>query len=442
MENLTKRIFTAVIITAVICVGCFVFVLIYSEDITSHYDSLVDGYLEDRKLVSEINQLMYNLQATVASHVVNSEEERYAEYEERAKELNREIKKKFREYEERLKESGDKDLFREVTRLYFSFETQMRICLEFSRQGAKKTAEYYVCSVMQSYLYDANEVFESYYEMLKQNAENAKRKMQNGLKKVRILQILSILILVSSLGACVYAVYRDGRFIVTSQMQENMEHNKKIMEMQYQTIIGMANLIESRDGETGEHVKRTSKYVSMIAEELAKNSAYADSISESYCENLWKAAPLHDIGKIKISDSILQKPGKLTREEFDKMKEHTIEGGMIIEEIIGGMEDKDYVDMAFQVAVYHHEKWDGSGYPKQLSGEEIPLCARIMAVADVFDALVSKRCYKDAMPVDVAYRIIEESAGSHFDPVITEAFVRLRPQVEEYLGSGNLNAGE
>ncbi len=433
MENLTKRIFIVVIITAIICIGCFGFVMIYTKNMTENYDALVESSLEDRKRISEINQLLYNLQATVASHVVNTDEKKYDIYEERADQCNREIKERIREYERKLDGFEDKELFRDVARQYYSFEAQMRICLEYSRQGAKKTAEYYVCEVMQSYLYDADEAFQSYYEKAKQNAEEAKSKMNNALKNTRSLQLAVIIILIGSLSFCLIVVYRNGQFIVSNQVKENMEHNAKIMEMQYQTILGMANLIESRDGETGEHVKRTSKYVSMIAEELAKDSVYADKITDSYKENLWKAAPLHDIGKIKIPDSILQKPGKLTEEEFDKMKEHTTEGGKIIHEIIGGMKDKDYVDMAFQVATCHHEKWNGTGYPRQLSGEEIPLCARIMAVADVFDALVSKRCYKKAMPVEAAYQIIEESSGSHFDPVIAEAFITLRPKVEEYL---------
>lgn len=203
--------------------------------------------------------------------------------------------------------------------------------------------------------------------------------------------------------------------------------------MQYQTIIGMANLIESRDGETGEHVKRTSTYVGMIAEELTKDSEYASGIDKTYMENLWKAAPLHDIGKIKIPDAILQKPGKLTTEEFEIMKGHTVEGGKIIDESLGAIDDEEYILMAHQVARYHHEKWNGQGYPEGISGEKIPLCARIMAVADVFDALISKRCYKEAMPMEKAFEIIEESSGSHFDPVIVKAFLRIRPQIEKYL---------
>ena len=195
----------------------------------------------------------------------------------------------------------------------------------------------------------------------------------------------------------------------------------------------MANLIESRDEDTGEHVMRTSWFVNALARELAKDSPYKDQLTEEYLDNLWKAAPLHDIGKIKVSDTILCKPGRLTKEEFEIMKTHAAEGGKIVYETMQNIEEQDYVEIAHDVAKYHHEKWDGSGYPEGLSGQNIPLCARIMAVADVFDALTSKRCYKDAMSVEEAYKIIKESSGSHFDPVVAEAFVKLRPTVEEYL---------
>ena len=207
----------------------------------------------------------------------------------------------------------------------------------------------------------------------------------------------------------------------------------KIERMQREVIISMANLIESRDGSTGEHVKRTSYYVELIAEELGRRGDFQDIISSRYLYNLEKAAPMHDIGKIKVPDYVLQKPGRLTEDEFEIMKKHAVDGGDIIRETMQNIEEDDYIRVAYNVATYHHEKWNGQGYPMGISGEEIPLEARIMAVADVFDALISKRCYKEAMPVDKAFSIIEESAGSHFDPQIAAVFLDLRPQIEASL---------
>ena len=207
----------------------------------------------------------------------------------------------------------------------------------------------------------------------------------------------------------------------------------KIDKIQREIIISLANLIESRDGSTGQHVKRTSQYVEMIVDELSRRDMYNELIDENFIYNLIKAAPMHDIGKIKIPDEVLQKPGKLTDEEFAIMKQHSPEGGKIIHMIMKNIEEKDYIDVAYNVATFHHEKWNGKGYPDGLAGEQIPLEARIMAVADVFDALVSKRCYKDAMSLDQAFKIIEESKGEHFDPQIAQVFLDLRPQIEEYL---------
>ena len=203
----------------------------------------------------------------------------------------------------------------------------------------------------------------------------------------------------------------------------------KIEKIQREIIISLANMIESRDGSTGQHVKRTSQYVEMIIGELKKRNMFSNVISESYVYNVIKAAPMHDIGKIKVPDHVLQKPGKLTDEEFEVMKQHSAEGGKIIHMIMENIEEKDYIEVAYNVATFHHEKWNGRGYPDGLVGEQIPLEARIMAVADVFDALISKRCYKDAMPLDKAFAIIEESKGEHFDPQIAQVFMELRPQI-------------
>lgn len=209
----------------------------------------------------------------------------------------------------------------------------------------------------------------------------------------------------------------------------------KIEKIQREIIISLANMIESRDGSTGQHVKRTSRYVEMIIEQLNARGMFAEEIDSAFIYNLVKAAPMHDIGKIKIRDDILQKPGKLDDKEFEEMKQHSSEGGKIIRMIMEKIEEKDYIEVAYNVATFHHEKWNGKGYPDGLAGEQIPLEARIMAVADVFDALVSKRCYKDAMPLDKAFDIIEESKGEHFDPQIAQVFLELRPQIEEYLAA-------
>ena len=152
-------------------------------------------------------------------------------------------------------------------------------------------------------------------------------------------------------------------------------------------------------------------------------------IDDHFIELLYTLAPMHDVGKIVVSDRILCKPGKLTPEEFEDMKRHASEGGTIVRRVLSGITDEEYVTFAADIATYHHEKWNGKGYSKGLKGEEIPLSARIMAIADVFDALISKRCYKDAMSFEEAIAIIEEEAGEHFDPNLVAVFLRHK---EEY----------
>lgn len=197
-----------------------------------------------------------------------------------------------------------------------------------------------------------------------------------------------------------------------------------------EAVMSFANIIENRDNNTGGHIKRTSKYVELIAEEL-RNKGYYRELTKDYISNLLKAAPMHDIGKIAVPDAVLQKPGKLTDEEYAIMKLHSTNGGKIIKETFYNLGDEEYLKMAYDVACYHHEKWNGRGYPEGLKEKEIPLCARIMAVADVFDAVSEKRCYRDAMPLDKCFKIIEEGSGTDFEPLIVEVFLSIRDKVEE-----------
>ena len=204
-------------------------------------------------------------------------------------------------------------------------------------------------------------------------------------------------------------------------------------------VYGLANVIESRDGSTGGHVKRTSKYVELIVEELKRKGHYKNLLTKDYVENLVKAAPMHDIGKISTPDRILQKPGKLTDEEFAVMKQHTVNGAKIVRESLAKLGDPQYIDIVHDVVLYHHEKWNGKGYPEGLKQTEIPLCARIMAVADVFDAVVEKRCYREAMTLEQGFTIIEEGIGSSFDPLVAESFLSKKEQVKEI--RNNFNTG-
>lgn len=208
---------------------------------------------------------------------------------------------------------------------------------------------------------------------------------------------------------------------------------RHISDMQHNIIITMADIVESRDENTGGHIRRTAEYVRIIAEKLREKGQYSDILTDRYVDDMVVAAPLHDMGKIHVSDTILNKPGKLDDKEFTIMKTHTTYGRDMLEHAVENLGAFSYLNMAVLMAGYHHEKWNGRGYPEGLSGQDIPLCARIMAVADVFDALVSKRCYKAAMPLEKAYSIIREESGNSFDPVIVDAFFDSTDDIEKTL---------
>lgn len=213
----------------------------------------------------------------------------------------------------------------------------------------------------------------------------------------------------------------------------NME-NPAIHGLEYyhnEMVMGFATLIENKDDSTGGHIRRTSAYALLIADAMSKNRKYRNIINQDYLNSLSKAAPMHDIGKIGVPDAVLQKPGKLSEEEFEIIKQHPVMGGRIVKKTFGHLFDEGYETMAYDVAMYHHEKWNGKGYPMGLKGTEIPLSARIVAVADVFDAVSAKRCYRDALPLDECFRIIQNGRGTDFDPEVVDAFMTDQDKVKE-----------
>ncbi len=208
---------------------------------------------------------------------------------------------------------------------------------------------------------------------------------------------------------------------------------QRITQLQQDIIITMANLIESRDGTTGEHVKRTSAYVNLLVNKMQEKGIYKETLTSTYIDYLKKASPLHDIGKLTVPDRILQKPGALTQEEYDLIKLHAQAGGQLIQENMNRIVDKEFVEIAQDLAAFHHEKWNGLGYPNGLKGEEIPLAARILAIADVFDALVSERQYKKGMTLDQAFGIMEKERGNSFEPVLLDVFLESKEELAELM---------
>ena len=213
----------------------------------------------------------------------------------------------------------------------------------------------------------------------------------------------------------------------TYHLQEMVTNKTEIIrELQYAIIHTVTDLIERRDGSTGGHIMRTQQFVKILIEALLEEAHYQEELAQLDCNLVAQASQLHDVGKIGIADAILLKPGKLDTDEFEIMKGHVKIGEEAILNAMSLTQEKQFLEYALVLASYHHEKWDGSGYPRKLKGEDIPLLGRIMAVADVYDALASKRPYKAPMPYETVMDILENDNGHHFDPTIIGVFSKIK----------------
>jgi putative two-component system response regulator len=210
---------------------------------------------------------------------------------------------------------------------------------------------------------------------------------------------------------------------------EVAKRTREVMAIQDVTILAMASLAETRDSDTGNHIRRTQYYVKALAEKLKPHPRFSATLTDHFINMLFKSAPLHDIGKVGIPDRILLKPGRFSADEFDIMKTHTTLGRDAIQHAEDSLgTNVEFLSMAKEIAYGHQEKWDGAGYPLGIAGDAIPLSARLMAVADVYDALISRRVYKEGMPHEKAVSIIVEGKGTHFDPDMTDAFVEIQEE--------------
>ena len=237
-------------------------------------------------------------------------------------------------------------------------------------------------------------------------------------KSVRLYTLFSLLLVVLLVVFFLLIIHR----LKTTLTQQT--------ESQDMTILSMSMLSELKDQETGYHIIRTSHYCRLLAEELRRNFKYTHELNSLFMENIERLAPIHDIGKVGIPDRILLKEGKLSKEEFDVMKTHTTLGARVLQTAMEQLGNSPFLSFGIKLVLYHHEKWDGSGYPRGLAGEEIPLAARIMAVADVYDALRNKRHYKDAISHKETIQIITNGSGTHFQPELVEALIRIQDKFE------------
>ncbi len=213
--------------------------------------------------------------------------------------------------------------------------------------------------------------------------------------------------------------------------QQVKKQVEEIAQSQMAVIFSLAKLAQSRDDDTGKHLERVQTFCKLLCEELIKNDDFKEKITPEFIKDMYQASPLHDIGKVGISDTILLKPGKLTPEEFEIIKTHTQIGAKTLEDVNRKFQGNSFIEIGILIARYHHERWDGKGYPMGLKEDEIPLCASIMSIADVYDALKTKRTYKDAFSQEKCVEIIKEGSGTQFDPRLVEAFLNIQDKFYE-----------
>jgi putative two-component system response regulator len=242
---------------------------------------------------------------------------------------------------------------------------------------------------------------------------------------------------IDDLGNTVHRAIERARLIRQNEQYRQglermvLEQTEEIRQTRDIALLTLAKLAESRDSETGLHLERMAAYSRSLAETLGDNSPYRDLVTEEFVEHLHRSSPLHDIGKVGIPDSILRKPGPLTEAEMTIMRTHTTIGGDTLRAVIEQYTARTFLSMGMEIAYNHHEHWNGEGYPDGLAGDRIPLAARIVAIADAYDAITSRRPYKLAMEHEEAIRRIVTDRGEHFDPVLVDAFLRCAPRFAE-----------
>lgn len=445
IRRIPFQMFLLNLFASIVCIAG-VLVMRYNLNVISEgFRQSIENNLQERLDMSDLCRLMSRHHKIVSWHTLTDSPEEQLVYEQEAEQVKKAIMEKMTRINENVSADKKEQLFHTVYSNAISYFSDAETVFQMSGEGNVETAKYYITSYLAGSIDQITEDIDVMDGYIENEMKETGEKMERSIHAAEFSEKVCIACMVFALVVCVILCvsitsrlekYKDELEAENERKaQKLIRHNSKMLAIQESAIIGMADLIENRDQDTGEHVKRTSRYVELLTRAALKEGYCMDVLTEDFAELLIKAAPMHDIGKIAVSDAILQKPGRLTDEEFEAMKKHTTAGGRIIVEVMGNIEEQRYIDIAVQVAVSHHEKWDGSGYPRGMRGDEIPIGARIMAVADVFDALVSKRCYKEAMPVDKAFEIIRESGGSHFDPELSRLFCRIRRDVEAVLNS-------
>lgn len=398
-----------------------------------YYKTLVIEGTQNTLYMDKLHRLVMQEQLVSSLYVLSTSDELLDEYGRKEEIIRTQLTRLLGEFGKRMRGNEKEQIFHNINSGTYSVFSEISIAMTLRSSGAKQIAEQYISKNLTKSYDELNMNLEDLGSYINSEMDKANVFMKSYAKITGFSIVITFTVIIIFLVAVIVICLK-----LTSQLENNkiflqnevdrkteqlVSQNNKMIYIQEQTIFGMASLIESRDIETGEHVKRTSLYVEILVRAALEAGYHPELIDEQYVELLKKAAPMHDVGKITLSDVVLRKTGRLTGEEYEQVKNHTVAGEQVIGEVLGKIESEEYVKLAMEVAKSHHEWWDGSGYPEKLKGEEIPVSARIMAIADVFDALVSPRCYKDAYSSEEAFGLIKQASGTHFDPVLVNLFI-------------------
>lgn len=432
MRKRINVILTIIIVACIINLVLDVLIIYANNQTISRYEQVVNEYYPHSEDLYTLSDNLHKMHSLTFSLIVTPEEEEAQKKEEEIERVDKTIQSALTSYAAYSQDKDEQLLLQRLYSSYTNYRSQQETAIALSKSSVKRSLEY-INTTMKLKIDTINETLSEINDIVEKNVAQNQEELLHAQTLSNALTVSALLSLII-LGTIVIIILRkDATRLLHFVYDELKNREHKIIHMQSRTIEGMAGLVESRDGETGEHVRNTALYVELIAQKLAEDSPYKKEMTPEYISLLKRYAPLHDVGKIVISDTILLKPARLTTDEFELMKQHTLEGGTIIDNILADIETPERIKIARDIAVHHHERWDGSGYPSHLAGQNIPLGARIMSVADVFDALISKRCYKDAFTLEDAYAIIRESDGTQFDPVVVKAFFSALPKIEAHI---------
>lgn len=397
------------------------------------YETVISRSLNEKDAFHFIQEALYLHEAVLNQYMGSTADNKAAEIKDKFIEAELKLRQQLIRYGKLMSSVKNEpvkyELFKQVNNDILKYLNYSSVLFYTMHSSTQKEIENYTYKFVTPLIDNVNSSIMQIITLSEAQNLSARRNLRGVYRKTGKIQAVLIVIIVLTFIITVLYSHRvltnlEGEKILLKL--KNELDQKKITDMQHKTIIGIADLIESRSGETGRHVKRTSRIVNMILEKAFTSKKWPEIVNEHYIDIVTRAAPLHDVGKITVPDAILHKPGKLTDEEFSKIKAHSVAGEAILSSILNGIEEEDYVQVAREIAKSHHEKWNGKGYPFGLKENEIPLCARVMAIADVFDALISKRCYKEPIPLDKAFEIIKAESGQHFDPELVEIFMSLK----------------